>query len=475
MKKLFKDFETAINGTADLNQALALASAYGNLLWFADVGIHDAPLVEANLIERCLSMAGSTFGATPNQRGGVLHVVTEPYMTGGHTRLMEKLASMHPERTDLLISRQAAPDAKAQVCRFFDKTSVVIATCPVDALTQIVCLLLSYEKAVLHIHPDDILVVVACGVAKRISGLEVYFVNHADHVFSYGSSIADYYFELSGHGCRFDLTKHIQGRKSFLGIPVNIPHGVMANNFKPAMQAPLLFISAGSDIKYKPRKGFSIFKLVARILDDYPASTFLVIGSDVKKAFWWWPLKLRYRSRLSIRAHLDFQEYSELVSKADFYVDSHPLPGGTAFAEQFVKGQRCVGLLSPVQGYSPADRLKRTDIDAVMGSIADYRYDEEVLCAIEKVNAFDSVKERYLKCLYDGQVYANPLVSSGDGLGDTAFFEEPKGSLKVDISLDTFLLLSRLQGGLAIRLFVAMSIGKKIKLLAKMILARKFR
>jgi len=475
LKKLFKDFEVAIRETADLNQALTLASAYGNLLWFADVGIHDAPLIEADLIERCLSMVDTDSVEAPNECGGVLHVVSEPFMTGGHTRLMEKLASMHAEPVDLLISRQVTPDAKAQVCRFFDKVRVISATCPVDVLTEMVGLLLKYEKAVLHIHPDDILVVIACGVAKRISGLEVFFVNHADHVFSYGTSVADYYFELSGHGRRFDLTKHIQGHKSFLGIPVNIPHGEMANDFKPTTQAPLLFISAGSDIKYKPRKGFSIFKLVARILEDYPASTFMVIGSDVKKAFWWWPLKLRYRSRLSIRAHLDFQEYSELVSKADFYVDSHPLPGGTAFAEQFVKGRRCVGLVSPVQGYSPADRLKRADINAVMGSIADYRHDGEALFAIEKVNAYNSVKERYLKCLYDGQIFANPLDSKDNWAGDTAFFEEQKGSLKADVALDTFLLLARLERNLARRLFAALSMGKKIKLLAKMILVRRFR
>lgn len=475
MKRLFKDFEVAICKTTDLNQALTLASAYGNLLWFADVGIHDAPLVETDLIERCLTMADTSFTATSKERGGVLHIVSEPFMTGGHTRLMEKLASMHAEPVDLLISRHAAPDAKAQVCRFFANTRVVSATCPMDALTEMVCLLLSYEKAVLHIHPDDILVVVACGVAKRISGIEVFFVNHADHVFSYGSSVADYYFELSGHGCRVDLTKQIQGRKSFLGIPINVPCGDIAVDFKPEKRAPLLFISAGSDIKYKPRKGFSIFKLVARILDEYPTSTFMVIGSDVKKALWWWPLKLRYRSRLSIRAHLDFLKYNELVTKADFYVDSHPLPGGTAFAEQFVKGQRCVGLISPVQGYSPADRLKRTDINAVMDSIANYRRDEEVLFAIEKVNAYESVQDRYLKCLYDGQVCANPLDSHGDWPGDTAFFEQENGSLKVDIALDTFLLLSRLQRNLACRLFAALSVGKKIKLLAKMMLARKFR
>jgi hypothetical protein len=475
LKKIFKDFEVAIRETADLNQALALACAYGNLLWFADVGIHDAPLIEADLIERCLSMSDTGSVAALNECGEVLHVVSEPFMTGGHTRLMEKLASMHAEPADLLISRQAAPDAKAQVCRFFDKTRVVSASCPVDALAEMVGLLSGYKKVVLHIHPDDILVVIACGVAKRLSGLEVFFVNHADHVFSYGSSVADYYFELSGHGRRFDLTKCIQGRKSFLGIPLNMPRAQMAGDFKPTTQAALLFISAGSDIKYKPRKGFSIFKLVARILDDYPASTFMVIGSDVKKAFWWWPLKLRYGSRLSIRAHLDFQEYSKLVAKADFYVDSHPLPGGTAFAEQFVKGQRCVGLISPVQGYSPADRLKRADINAVMESIADYRFDKETFFAIEKVNAYDSVKERYLKCLYDGQLCVNPLDLDGNWAGDAAFFEEQKGSLNVDIALDTFLLLSRFERNLACRLFAALSMGKKFKLLAKMILARKFR
>lgn len=70
MKRLFKDFEVAICKTTDLNQALTLASAYGNLLWFADVGIHDAPLVETDLIERYLTMGAQASRQRPKSVEG---------------------------------------------------------------------------------------------------------------------------------------------------------------------------------------------------------------------------------------------------------------------------------------------------------------------------------------------------------------------------------------------------------------------
>jgi len=472
LKKLFEDFQSAIRETVNIDEALELAQAYGNLLWFADVGIHDAPEVEVDLIERCARSLDVDAQQCATGGTSVLHVITEPLLTGGHTRLMERLAEMQGSPTDVLITRRISPEALDHVSSFFQNTLILVSSRLDEALMEMVALLCRYQKIVLHINPDDIMAVVACGIAKRRCSLEVFFVNHADHVFSYGTSVADYYFELSGHGRRFDQTKTIAGRKSFLGIPVNTREAKKASDFCPSPSAPLLFVSAGSDIKFKPRKGASIFDLVARILKDYPKSVFLIIGTDIKTSFWWWPMKLKYPSRLHIKSHLNFKAYGELVRNADYYVDSHPVPGATAFAEQFIKGLRCVGLLAPLQGYSQADRLKRPDVEGVMETIANYRYAQEVFFAIERDNSFESVKHRYLKCLYEGEVADNPFDESSGWPESTRFFENIGRSLKVDVSLDAFRVFVKQQRGLSIRLFKALSFSKKLKLLVKALLAR---
>lgn len=467
MKKLVEDLRSAIIAEPDLNQALELARIYGSLLWFADFGIYDAPVIENNLVERCANYLKSTGEYVKKSDQPFVHIVTEPLMTGGHTRLMEKLAVMHECQVDLVISRRAPDRVEQHLSQFFKKIICASSTTPIDAVVELVRILASYKKIVLHIHPDDIVSIVACGVVKRLCGNQVFFVNHADHVFSYGTTVADYYFELSSYGRRLDERKSICGKKSFLGIPVKINEGEMDQDFSPNRQQPLLFISAGSDIKYKPNKKYSIFELISRILDSYPKSKFLVIGSNIKKSFWWWPLKIRYGKRLDIRAHLEYEEYKKVVQAADYYVDSHPIPGGTAFAEQFLSGRRCVGLISPIQGYSPADRLKRNSVEEVIGSISDYKYSSSIFDAIVKVNGMENVKYRYLKCIMEGDVSENLLDQTNDWSGDVSFFNLSAQRADVNVSVDTFLSLYKVRRGLAVNLLAALTFKKKIKLLVK--------
>jgi hypothetical protein len=470
LKKLVEDLGLAIRVEPDLNHALEMARIYGSLLWFADFGIYDAPVIESNLIERCANYFKGIGGCSNQSDQPFVHVVTEPLMTGGHTRLMEKLAVMHDSQVDLVISRRAPERVEQHLSQFFKRIISDSSGTPIDAVINLVKILSSYKKIILHIHPDDIISVVACGVVKRLSDNQVYFVNHADHVFSYGTTVADYYFELSSYGRRLDEKKSIYGKKSFLGIPVKINKGEMGGDFSPDRQQSLLFISAGSDIKYKPNKKYSIFKLVACILDSYPESRFIVIGSNIKKSFWWWPLKIRFGKRLDVRAHLEYEEYKKVVQVADYYVDSHPIPGGTAFAEQFLSGRRCVGLISPIQGYSPADRLKRNSIKEVIESVSNYKYSSSVFDAIVKVNGIESVKYRYLKCVLEGEVCENLLDQSNNWSGDVNFFKLSEQRADVNISVDAFLSLFKLKRRLAVKLLSAMSFQKKIKLILKIVI-----
>lgn len=471
MKKLMADIQSRILSEVDLDQSLDIATQYGNLLWFADIGIYDAPAIERYLIDRCLGqLNGCTFDRQ-DDCASVVHVISEPLLTGGHTRLMEKLAGMHEDPVDLIISRSASARAESRVKGFFSKTSKVSIDRPLEVVIELVKLLFSYEKIVLHIHPDDICTVVACGVVKRLFNRQVFFVNHADHVFSYGTSVADYYFELSSYGSRLDLKKNICGKKSFLGIPVVTSKASRHPDLTPTGDQKLLFVSAGSDIKYKPNKGRDLFALVSKILDAYGSARFLIIGTNLKSSFWWWPLKIKYRGRLEIRAHLEFDEYSKAVADADYYVDSHPIPGGTAFAEQYLSGQRCVGLVSPIQGYSPADKLKRMSVQEVLSCINHYRHSDSIFSEIETVNGIENVKQRYLSCLFRGQTTENMLNASNEWTGDVTFFKKDEGRANVDISAKSFISVYRLGDGLALRLLCALTFNKSIKLLAKVVIS----
>ena len=344
---IFTEIQSAILSEPELDAALELAHIYGNLLWFADVGIYDASDLEQELISRCT--------ATPNRvvvdvdavvRGSVIHVVTEPYVTGGHTRLMEKLAGMHDRPVDLLITKRASKAALDRVSRYF-KSVVQIGLCtPLERVFETTDVLSRYEKIVLHLHPDDIYTVVACGLLNRRAEQKVFFVNHADHVFSFGCSVADYYFELSSYGRRLDALKKIKGVKSFLGIPIDVPEKKYESAKVHLNSESLHFITAASDIKFKPVKGLSLTVLLNRILTEYPNCKVSVIGSNIKTAYWWWLLKVKYKKRFLVIPIMPHSEYLATMQGADFFVDSYPIPGGTAFAEQFVLGRRCVGLVS---------------------------------------------------------------------------------------------------------------------------------
>jgi hypothetical protein len=468
MKKVIVDFESKILSEVDLNIALDLARQYGNLLWFADIGIYDAPSIEQSLIDRAVLYFKNHNFEFVGHDSSYVHIISEPLLIGGHTRLMEKLASMHDEPVDLIISRGSSKRAEERVSRFFLKTYKVLSIRPLDIVGELVAALSLYGKIVLHIHPDDILAVVACGVIKNISGAEVFFVNHADHVFSYGTYVADYYFELSSYGKRLDSKKLIAGKKSFLGIPVSMNMVGDDLDFMPDRDQPLVFISAGADIKYKPLKGVNILKLISRVLDVYSSSIFLVIGSNIKTSFWFWGLKFKYRSRFRVQSHLEFEEYSKIVASADFYVDSHPIPGGTAFAEQYLSARRCVGLVSPIQGYSPADRLKRNTVDEVMVSISNYRHSESTLEAIITVNGIENVKKRYLACVSRGEVCENLLDTYTVWTGDTTFFAAETAPANVDISLSNFFSIYKRDKVIAFRLFCTLSFRRKMKMMVKM-------
>lgn len=416
----------------DLEECLESAVWLGRLLWHNNVGEYSLVDFETKLIDKYQCVVScSLLDEVKNDK--LLFVASECYLSGGHTRLMERLADGIDIQSDLLIIRPTSPDIISRLSEYFSSVyQVESQLCIVDKLQGIISRLCKYDRIILNIHPDDILTTIACGILKRLRKEHtVFYINHADHAFNYGASIADFWFQISAFGNHVDQHRNLTGKKSFLGIPLEIStfsneNVTITNNN---------FITAGSSVKYKPQNGYSIFPLLNAIMKSNPLSCLIVIGPDIIRDYWWWKIKLKYPTRIRVHKRLPFDKYLLLTKQASAYIDSHPIPGGTAFVEQYLSGMRCVGLISPFQGYTPVELLKvKNTNQAVHG---EWKKPEKLDSLVELIHGKENVINRFKDTLFEGKVFENLCERHLPWSGDISYnLLQRFNSISSDFPLD---------------------------------------
>lgn len=388
-----------------IDKAIRQAEQLGLFLRTNEIGIYSLNDVESFLIDKFIKsmpIGPNIKSVDDHQSAKILFIATELYHIGGHTRLMERLATFLESKPDLLITKRATDDVVQRERIFFSDVShgLECHVSVVDEILSLVKKVLNYDLLVLNIHPEDIYAVIACGLAKKINNnLKIHFINHADHTFSYGSSISDVWYEISEYGIAIDAMRGLNAQKCFLGIPIDTSKNIYEEKYK--FKNGDLILTAASAFKYKPNNVHSIMPLVGALLDEYNESKFQVIGVNLITNYWWWLLKLKYRGRLKISSTLPYDDYLKTTSEAKLYIDSHPFPGGTAFAEQFLQGRLCSGLISCYQGYSPVEMLKaNNEHDVILFIKNSYTYDfNSVYDATIATHGIDNVKNRFVSAI----------------------------------------------------------------------------
>ncbi|MDM5135569.1 hypothetical protein [Aeromonas salmonicida] len=433
--KIILELKNKITSTDDLEYAISLAEVLAKLLWSNNVGVYSFPDIETYLLFKVIDSIGSS-EYVHNKNNDILFVISEPYLAGGHTRLMERLSEMLDEDVDLLITRRSGDrERKRMSSFFFSVITIPSSLSTLNKIEHISDIYAKYNKLILNIHPDDIISVLSCGLAKKKNpDLECFFINHADHVFNVGVTVADIWFEISNFGRKIDKLRGITCPTSFLGIPLdkntkfdseNIRYPQSKNEIKK-------IVSAASGAKFKPIKGVSIFPTISELLVDYPHAIIYIIGVNFYTDYWWWPVKLKHLKRLKIIKSLPYSEYLSLTKDSDLYIDSHPMPGGTAFVEQCLNGVYCTGIESPLQGYTPLEENKRKAGRSGF-SINNL---EMTMDKIEAVHSFYKVRERFLNVIRH-MVCSSNLLESYEGWSGNEHFLEKK-----DVDIFPFEMLS---------------------------------
>tara|TARA_R110001583_G_scaffold192967_1_gene360265 strand:- start:1140 stop:2588 length:1449 start_codon:yes stop_codon:yes gene_type:complete len=392
------------------NDILAWGEVYGKILCANKAEIYRDDDFEKLLISKYID----AFGAASDQvkLSRELHVISTPLVSGGHTRLMERIINLR-KSSDVLVTRSVI--SLKNKLRLPKEIKIYYSEHGFD-LPRLVGIMSRYETVFLHIHPDDLLSSVAVGVAKKSASIKVIFVNHADHVFSFGFFCSDVVAEISSYG--FFLSKNKRYvNSSFLGIPLDfkkIQKIVINKEDKESVFFDIL--SAGSRLKYKPCSDLAFPLLATRILKEIPTAKITVVGPVLLADWWWWKAKLKNPIRLKILPILPYDEYTSILGSADVYLDSFPATGGTALPEIRSKGIPVSGLLTGSFGYTPFDAAKFSEVDDLLVALKDYMLsrkgdilyknnNKDIILNAMLVHRVDKVKDRLDGMVDSGYIF----------------------------------------------------------------------
>lgn len=342
--------------------ALGAGRVLGRLLWQNPIGpMADEPLEATLHISHGPALAkaarAAPMDAPPTDW---LHVISAAYDTGGHTLLLESLLALQAPR-----QRTAVAVTTSLTTRFAARCAELGASLHrlqgglTERAAGLIALGRRAERIMLHIHPDDLGAALAARVLRE-EGRQVVFLNHADHVFSYGPGAADVVAEVSGFGWRLTSERRAARAQHFLGIPLPAPPLPLPPSEAARAIAEGPILSIGSASKYRPDgvRDFAAFLMALMDRTDRPVE---LIGPCPEDS-WWRPVLARHGDRLRLPGPLPFEKTRTRLAAAACYVDSFPVTGGTALTQGLMAGKIVFAPPYPAGGYSLADALRAPSV-----------------------------------------------------------------------------------------------------------------
>ena len=317
------------------------------------------------------STQGSDAAAAEDGRRRVLHVATTVGETGGHARLIENWiryddASCH----SLVLLDQRQTGVRAELAGGITASGGELIAFPPGGplldkarrLRQVAQA--GYDLIVLHHHPDDVVPLVALATEDCPP---VAVMNHADHVFWLGVSVADAVIDFREFGARLGRERRGVRQSLMFPLPLDLtspaPDRTEARERLGIPEAEVMLLSIAAWHKYMPTKTHNFFRAANRVLADNPTARFYVVGVG-ERAFR--ALGVPRHERVELLGVLS--DPSVYQAAADLYLESFPIGSHMALFDTAARG------VCPVLRYAPTshtDRSNEVPLKGVITNAAD--------------------------------------------------------------------------------------------------------
>jgi hypothetical protein len=453
LEEISSMLRTEVLGASHFDSALVLASLYGRLHWDNISGFFSDEELEQALFERWKSEF-KAFKGQDRGDGSWCHLVTRAYASGGHTRLLRQLANGLDDvgiPQSLIVSQKVAKKTSKTLSKPLRNVRVMSGNLAQRARG---CFAAGQaaDVVLMHIHPDDIVAALAAR-ALRQSGKKVLFVNHADHVFSFGPGAADAVLEICATGWKTTQQRRHALAQHFMGIPITSEREKMPPE-REVREGPILTI--GGPGKYQPSSELNFSRFLQDLLNKVPNDAVL-IGPTGNEA-WWADLRDKFPKRVHFKGVLPPDEVKREYLKASCYVDSFPMDGGTTFSEAMMQGVAAFGLnRQSALGISPADGVRCNSEKDLYIEVSDFlsggEFPKKVRLARQEIATELST---------EGTVRRVQASSQGQG-ADLPASLSSLGNRSIDYNAESWKAAGRLQ--LPKRLWRKLPISTRIRLM----------
>ena len=321
---------------------------------------HTTDIFASDVIEKTfLELAQSFSVPLPEkyEKDTILHVMTEAYTVGGHTRCVERWIAQFPEhRHSCIVLRQNGRFPELLRTLVGDSGGKLIFYDPmapmVERAKELRVLASNFERVILHIHMDDPIALIAFGTEEFTR--PIVFFNHADHAFWLGVSIADHVADLNLARHQITLEQRQAKAATKLGIPMESKEQFFLQKEEARRRLSIpqnkhIVFSGGNAAKYEPLGHPDFFDIVSDMLEYDRNIIFYIAG--VKGTSLFWPkLKKLYPDNLFLVGDLDYDtEFMPYLAASDLVLDSYPVCGGTFIIDAIRAGRPVLTLRTSLQ------------------------------------------------------------------------------------------------------------------------------
>jgi glycosyltransferase involved in cell wall biosynthesis len=325
-----------------------------------------------------------------SERRHVVHVTTRVSAIGGHTRMLYHWVGLdRSARHSLVLTAQTAAPVPGWLHSAIRRSGGALTILPDDGICQRALRLREIvtrhvDLVVLHHFGADVVPIVAFAVPECPP---VAVLNHADHLFWLGSSVADAVINLRTAGSRHTEDRRFVPCNAVLPVPL-APSRVTSRQSARRQVGigadQLVLLSVGRASKYRPCGAYDFPATAGRILERRPNAHLYVVGAARED------LLACARGPLHPRMHCigPMEDPSLYRAAADVYVESFPFGSQTALLEAALSG------LPVVPAYAPMFPLLVANDDALEGIVSNPRSELEYLERVDTLLQRQDERER---------------------------------------------------------------------------------
>jgi glycosyltransferase involved in cell wall biosynthesis len=331
----------------DPESLLRTAEYAGAFGWECHSGAFVLPMVEEALREIRLTARPAGAGLEQGVRGRTLHILTEAYPVGGHTRLVRRwIELMDDDAHAVVLVRQRHMLDSAWLVPEGRDVPIIDLLGGGDSYRvraeRLAGMMGEARRVILHIHPDD---AVAVAAAHQVPGMDLRLLNHADHVAWLGAALPSVFLNLRQAGVRLGVARRGISLSSCDVVPIPILEPLQIDRGKARAQLgvserEVLLLTVATGYKYLPIEGRSLESPLSRAL-EHPEVRLMAIGPGPEH-----PLFGRLAEQFPgrVQALGVMADPSIYRAAADIYLDSYPFCSPTSMLESAVLGTPVVSL-----------------------------------------------------------------------------------------------------------------------------------